>query len=414
MNLNLKKLKIILCIPVCFMLFALTQGACGTAAPPIPTGSFSENEVARITADFQATLDRAYKIAQSADEIFPGATAAFILPDDQAVGIAVGFSDVEKQIPMTAEMRMPSGSIGKTYVAPVAISLAQEGKLNLDDRIEKWLGDEDWFERLPNGKDITLRMLLNHSSGLIDHVFDSEEFAKGTAEAAQTKDSEYYFTPRQLVEFILDKEPLFPAGKSYSYTDTGYILAGMVIEKAGGSTYYDELRKRILEPLGFRYTIPQDTRSVPDLAQGYAHASAELFGLPVKIVEGGSLLFNPMTEWTGGGLYNNPKDLVRWAKLAYEGRALKEPYLDEILSSAIDTDPEGSKAKYGLGISIVDTELGRVYGHSGFFPGYNSRMAYFPDDGVALAMQINTDRSNIQAHFDPLAKVVLDAVRNKH
>jgi len=405
--------KLFLCFPLWLMLFAITQGACGGAAPPTAPVTFNEEELARITADFQAVLDQAYENAQSTDEIFPGATAAFILPDNQVVGIAVGYSDIEERIPMTAEMRMPSGSIGKTYVPPVALSLAHEGKLNLDDKIEKWFGEEDWFARLPNGKDITLRMLLNHSSGLIDHAFDSEDFGKAVAQMAQKGDHEYYFTPRDLVEFILDKEPLFPAGEGYNYTDTGYILAGLIIEKAGGSTYYDELRRRILDPLGFHYTLPQDTRTVPDLAQGYAYASAELFGMPVKLVEEGSLLFNPMSEWTGGGLYNNPKDLVRWAKLAYEGKVLKKAYLNEILGSTVETNTEGGGAKYGLGISIVDTELGRIYGHSGFFPGYNSRMAYFPDDRVAVAMQINTDRSNIQAHFDPLARVVLDAVRNK-
>jgi D-alanyl-D-alanine carboxypeptidase len=398
---------------ICLTLVALTRGACGPAPHPAEPVVFSQEELARLTADFQAELVRAYERAQSKEEIFPGATAAFILPDNQVAGIAVGFSDIEHKIPMSPEMRMPSGSIGKTYVPAVALSLAHEGKLSLDDKIEKWLGEEDWFDRLPNGEDITLRMLLNHSGGLIDHAFDSEAFGRATAEMVRKRDPEFYFTPRQLVEFILDKEPLFAAGEGYNYTDTGYILAGMVIEKAGGSTYYEELRSRILQPLGFRYTLPQDTRSVPDLAQGYGYASADLFGMPVRVVEEGKLIFNPMTEWTGGGLYNNPKDMVRWAKLAYEGKVLKKAYLNEILGSTVETSPEGGGAKYGLGISIVETDLGRVYGHSGFFPGYNSRMAYFPDDRIAVAMQINTDQSNIQTYFNTLAKVVLDAVRSK-
>lgn len=358
---------------------------------------------------FQETLDAMWSEAESSDEVFPGGTAAFILPDGRVFGFATGYSDVEASVEMHSDMRMPSGSIGKTYVAATAISLALDGLLTLDDPISMWLGEEPWFDRLPNGPDITLRHLLNHSSGLIDHAFDSEEFAAAVGRLLRTPDRT--MTPRELIEFALDKEPLFPAGMGYSYTDTGYIVAGLVLEAASGSSYYDELRSRILDPLGLDMTHPQDRRDAPRLAQGYAVASAQLFGLPDKVVAGGRLVFHPGIEWTGGGLYNNPQSLVRWAKLLYEGDAFDGDYLGDLLESAVRGASPLPRTAYSLGVQIADTDLGLVYGHSGFFPGYNSRVVYLPEYEVAVALQINADQTDVSAHVRALASVVVEGLR---
>jgi D-alanyl-D-alanine carboxypeptidase len=122
----------------------------------------------------QSTLDAVYKAAEATDEVFPGATVAFVLPNGRIAVFATGFSDIEEQIPMESDARMPAGSIGKTYVAAVALDMAQDGTLDLDKKISHWLESESWFKRLPNSDTITLRNLLNHSSGIIDHVFNME------------------------------------------------------------------------------------------------------------------------------------------------------------------------------------------------------------------------------------------------
>jgi D-alanyl-D-alanine carboxypeptidase len=362
-----------------------------------------------LAAEFQAELDRIHQEAQSTDESFPGATAAFILPDGRVFGFATGLSDIEKDIPMAADMLMPSGSIGKSYTAAVALSLHLDGVLDLDDKISRWMGDEPWFGRLANGDEMTLRMLLNHSSGLVDHVFDVEEFHEAAREIFGSGDPEAYLTPRELIEFALDREPLFPAGEAFKYSDTGYILAGMVMEKASGSPYYAELTRRFLEPLGLDLTLPQDRRRVPNLAQGYAVRSAALFGVPAKVVEDGALVFNPLIEWTGGGLFNNPQDMVRWAKTLYEGGAMDKPYLDDLLGSVAPPSPELVGVSYGLGVGIYDTPFGTAYGLFGFFPGYISTVRYFPDYGIAVAMQINTDAGQPPG-LDPLVQVVVEGI----
>ncbi|MDX1393515.1 MAG: serine hydrolase domain-containing protein [Gemmatimonadota bacterium] len=369
---------------------------------------------ATLAERFQTTLDSLWSAAQSTDEIFPGATAAYITPEGEVFAFATGYSDVEGRIRMAADMRMPSGSIGKTYVAATAISMWLDGTLDLDDPISKWIGDAPWFDRLPNGPDITLRHLLTHSGGLIDHAFDSEEFHADVRALVASGDRDATLSHERLVSYALDREPLFPAGLGYNYTDTGYIVAGLVLEAASGRTYDDELRRRILDPLGLGMTHPQNGRGAPRLAQGYAAVSAEIFGTPLEVVgDDGRMVFNPAIEWTGGGLYNNPQSLVRWAKLLYEGEAFEGDYLGDLLESAVRGASPVPGSVYSLGVTITQTPRGITYGHSGFFPGYNSYLVYFPEAGAALALQINTDASRGGDHIRTLSNVLLDGLATR-
>ncbi len=390
----------------------LTAAACafaaasffGAAGPVLAQDGLAER--------FQATLDSLWSAAQETDEIFPGATAAYITRDGEVFAFATGYSDIGRRIRMRPDMTMPSGSIGKTYVAATAISMALDSILDLDDPISKWIGDAPWFDRLPNGPDITLRHLLTHSGGLIDHAFDSQEFVAALSRLMASRNPNATLTHEELVEFALDREPLFPAGLGYNYTDTGYIVAGLVLEAASGSTYYDELQSRILRPLELDMTRPQDRRDAPRLSQGYAAVSAEIFGTPLDVVgSDGRLVFNPAIEWTGGGLYNNPQALVRWAKLLYEGDAFEGEYLGELLESAVRGASPVPSSVYSLGVTITQTPLGITYGHSGFFPGYNSLVVYFPAVEAALAIQINTDGSRVSDHGRALSAVLLDGLR---
>lgn len=372
-----------------------------------PKQSLNAESFARLSRDFQAKLNELRE-----QYGFPGATAAFVLPDGRLYGCATGLADKEKNIPFTPQTRLMSASIGKTFVAAVALSLVQEGRLALDDRIEKYFGSEPWFARLPNGREITLRHLLTHSSGLGDHVY-SEGYRSSIARMRATGDPDFYFRPVQLVEFVCDQPPLFAPGKGYKYTDTGYILVGLIIEKVSGRRYYDLLTERFLKPLRLTLTRPSNQRKLPGLAAGYL-AEQNHFNLPVKIADFGEMKFNPAGEWTGGGLVTNSQDLARWAKILYEGRALKKPYLDDLIGSAVPREP-GSRNGYGLGVFINETPLGKTYGHTGWYPGYRSFMIYFPEAQVAVAMQINTDADmkggSVAVFSQALAGVVLGALR---
>jgi D-alanyl-D-alanine carboxypeptidase len=136
-----------------------------------------------------------------------------------------------------------------------------------------------------------------------------------------------------------------------------------------------------------------------------------MLGFPAKVVDNGVLKFNPITEWTGGGLFNNPQDLVRWGKLLYEGDAMDGDYLEDLLGSVAETGPERTEKAYGLGVGISETPFGTAYGHSGFFPGYTSAMRYFPDHGFAVAMQINSDADDPAERMVPLIRVLVEGLQ---
>ncbi|MBD3790692.1 MAG: beta-lactamase family protein [Campylobacterales bacterium] len=223
----------------------------GTLFAEALSGKIHENLIKTI----QDELDRQYRSAQMTEELFPGATVAFVLPDGKVMAFATGFADIEKKTVMSVESRMPAGSIGKTFVSAVVLSMVSEGMLSLDQKIITWLGDELWFSHLPNHNMITLRHLLNHSSGLADHVFDANTgFQDYFNEHINSDNKEPKIDPTELVKLVLDKEPLFPAGEGFHYSDTNYILVGLIIEKAGRLTYYEELTNRFLTPLNLTHT----------------------------------------------------------------------------------------------------------------------------------------------------------------
>mgnify|MGYP006267295959 FL=1 len=292
---------------------------------------------------------------------------------------------------MTPETRMLGGSTGKSFAAAVVLALAQEGRLDLDAPLARWLGDRPWFDRLPNADALTLRHLLRHRSGLRDHIHDPA-FAATMQARIEDEGPSAAMAPEAVVRFVLDTAPLFPAGAGYHYSDTNYILAGLAVEAVTDSAYYDVLRVRLLDPLGLTHTAPADRPDLPGLAAGYLEGEA-LFGLPPKVTRDSALVYNPATEWTGGGLVTNPQDLARWAKALYEGAALPGQYLDELLDAVPKDSTQqarlGPGVRYGLGTTIYPAPLGVAYGHEGWTPGYRSLFAYYPEHELAVAMQVN-------------------------
>ena len=340
-------------------------------------------ETSGLTKDFQSALDAFQK-----EYGFPGATAAFVLQDGTSGVVATGVADVEAGTPMTTESRMLSASIGKTFVGATTVALACEDVLDLDIPVSRWLGDRQWFSRLPNYDVITLRHLLNHSSGLPDHVH-LESFATEVSHKWREKDNP--FPPEALIEFILDLSPLFEVGKGWAYTDAGYILIGLVIEEATGRIFYDEIKERFLIPLGLTLTTPADRRFLPGLTAGYMAADND-FGFPRKTTSAdGEMVWHPGFEWTGGGLVSNSLDLARWGSALFGGGAMSGSYLDELLNS-IPINPDTDDILYGAGVAIYRTgPFCPVYGHGGWIPGYSSSLRYYTDHKVAIAFQINTD-----------------------
>ncbi len=331
---------------------------------------------------------------------FPGATLGVVLANGESFGLAVGYSDRELKTPMRANDRMLAGSVGKTFAAATALQLIKNGKIGLDDRIEKYLGREPWFARLPNAKDITVRHLMNHTSGLVRYEFKPQFTKDLTANPDKT------WKPEELVAYLLDEKPKFAAGNGWDYSDTNYIVIGMIIERVTGKKFYDEANRRLLKRLKLTGTIPQDGPRLKGVVQGYAGPNNP-FGGTDAMIRTGKFVINPQFEWTGGGYASTAEDLARWAKMIYEGKAFSSDLLPQVLEG-VAAPMLGRETKYGLGVIIRQTSAGTAYGHSGFFPGYMTDMMYFPDQRVAVAVQVNTSVSRNLGK--PLARVLVEAM----
>jgi D-alanyl-D-alanine carboxypeptidase len=350
---------------------------------------------AALRTALQRKLDEWHKAGS-----FPGATLGVVLANGESFGLAVGFSDREKKTPMKPNDRMLAGSVGKTFAAATALQLIKEGKIALDDRVEKYLGSEKWFSRLPNAKELTVRQLMNHTSGLVRYEF-KEQFTKDL-----TANPEKVWKPAELVAYLLDEKAPFAAGQGWDYSDTNYIVLGMIIEKVTGKNFYDEATRRLLKPLKLTDTIPQDGPKLKGVVQGYAGPNNPFGGTDAMIVNG-KFAINPQFEWTGGGYASTAQDLARWAKMIYEGKAFAPELLPQILDG-VAAPMLGRETKYGLGVIIRKTVAGTTYGHSGFFPGYMTDMMYFPEHKVALALQVNTSVG--RSLGKPLGRVLVELI----
>lgn len=337
---------------------------------------------------------------------FPGATLGVVLENGESFGLAVGVSDRDTRTAMRPTDRMPAGSVGKTFAAATALQLIKEGKIGLDDKIEKYLGREPWFARLPNAKDITIRQLMNHTSGLVRYEF-KEQFTKDL-----TANPEKIWKPAELVAYLFDEKPKFEAGKGWDYSDTNYIVLGMIIEKVTGKKFYYEANKRLLKPLKLTGTIPQDGPRLKGVVQGYAGPNNR-FGGTDTMIANGRFVINPQFEWTGGGYASTAQDLARWAKMLYEGKAFSPDFLPQVVDG-ISAPMLGRETKYGLGVIIRKAPVGTSYGHSGFFPGYMTDMMYFPDHKVAVAIQVNTSVSrNLGKPLNRVLTEVMEVIAAK-
>ena len=350
---------------------------------------------ATLKTALQLKLDEWHKAGS-----FPGATLGVVLPSGESFGLAVGFSDRETRTPMRSTDRMPAGSVGKTFAAATALQLIKEGQIGLDDKIEKYLGHEQWFPRLPNAKDITVRQLMNHTSGLVRYEF-KEQFTKDL-----TANPDKAWKPAELVAYLLDEKAPFEAGKGWDYSDTNYIVLGMIIEKVTGRKFYDEANRRLLKPLKLSDTIPQDGPRLKGVVQGYAGPNNPFGGTDAMLVNG-KFSVNPQFEWTGGGYVSTAHDLARWARMFYEGKAFSPDLLPQVVDG-VSAPMLGRESKYGLGAIIRKTPAGTSYGHSGFFPGYMTDMMYYPEQKIAVAVQVNTSVG--RSLGKPLSRVLVEVM----
>ena len=245
----------------------------------------------------------------------PGTTLAAILPDGRLISLAGGWKDVELKKAMPVGGQMFTGSTGKTFVSAVALQLVAEGKFSLDDKVSKYFKNERWFSQLPNAADLTVRSLMNHTSGLPRHIFQPAFLEEIKRNPMRT------WTPQECLSVLHGISAIHPVGKGWGYSDSNYLLLGLIIEKTTGDTFYNQAKMRLLEPFLFRHTYPSTQRKLPGLVQGYIGEN-NFFNLPEKTVENGLYAMNPQFEWCGGGFVTNVEDMAHWLKWLHSGKVL--------------------------------------------------------------------------------------------
>ena len=328
----------------------------------------------------QVFLDSVYS-----EDDFGGATIGITENDGKSYAFSIGYSNVEEKLSMPEDALMLGGSTGKIFVSASIMQLVEAGRINLDEKAEVYLGHLSFFNRIQNSDTFTVRDLLRHSTGISRYVFQ-----KGfMADVQQNADK--IWKPEELLSYVYDLEPLFPSGSDFSYSDTNYIILGLIIEEISGVTMYEYIAKNILIPHNLHSILPQINRHIPGIATGYNAENDPLF--PGVVVENEIYKYAIQFEWAGGGYIINSKALAQAGKLLYEGKFFTPELLPEYYDG-IDAGQLGGT--WGLGVHVFEVNEMKVYGHTGFFPGFITNLMYFPEKGISICFQVNTsDQSKL-------------------
>ncbi|MEK5406362.1 serine hydrolase domain-containing protein [Paenibacillus sp. FSL W8-0439] len=278
------------------------------------------------------------------------------LQDGERWSYATGTASFEVPRPVEPDFSFRIGSITKTFTATVVLQLAQEKKLNLDDSVEKWLPGVIKGNGY-DGNKITIRQLLNHTSGLASYT--DLDFRDITLPQNPFR----YYSSDELISMGLAKPPVYAPGKGWNYSNMNTILAGQIIQKVTGDTYAEQIRKRLIEPLGMTGTfVMENSHNIPGKhATGYnMDRSGHLYDLTEM-----------SQSWANaaGDIVSTTKDLTTFFSSLLGGKLLNQEIMDQMFTT-VDS-PIG---KVGLGIYEIKTADGQSYwGHAGGTFGFESR-----------------------------------------
>ncbi|WP_116202935.1 serine hydrolase domain-containing protein [Amycolatopsis circi] len=305
-----------------------------------------------------AAADPVRTVAQ--ETVAAGATGVQIrsVRDGHARTATAGVSELDSRRPVSPTGRFRIGSTTKSFVATVVLQLVAEHRIGLDTPVEQYLPG-----LLPRGKEITVRMLLQHTSGLYNYLRTI------SLKGADLEKIRYtHHSPESLVA-VATAQPLdFPPGSKFSYSNTNYVVLGMLIERTAGHAWGDEVAKRILRPLGMHQTmIPGDRTRIPGK---HAHGYQEMNGKMADITE-----LNPSIAGASGEMISTTADLDKFVQALAAGRLVPSALLGQM------TTPRSASEEYGLGVQTRTTPCGiPVFGHTGGIPGYGT-IAFTSADG---------------------------------
>jgi D-alanyl-D-alanine carboxypeptidase len=311
----------------------------------------------------------------------PGAVV-FVSDAKGARAGSAGYANVRTKERLGQGHAFRVGSVTKTFVATIVLQLESEGVLGLDDPIERWLPG-----LVPNGGAITLRHLLSHTSGIYNYTDDPRLLQQ------MRRNRLTVWAPEALVRLATSHPPLFAPGGGWSYSNTGFILLGLVVEKATGTPLEAQLRRRIFDPLGLmRTSLPAAPTLPAPFSHGYVLEGNGLVatpnGRPADVT-----VWSPSWAWAAGGVVSTVGDLARFYASLLGGALLPPRQLAEMKTIVlIQGGPDG----YGLGLQRLTLRCGTVWGHAGSVPGFSTLAASSEDGSHQAVVMVNatlqTDR----------------------
>ncbi|WP_330290968.1 serine hydrolase domain-containing protein [Streptomyces sp. NBC_00576] len=298
-----------------------------------------------------------------------------------------GLGNLRTKQPRSAHDNFRAGSITKTFIATVLLQLEAEGRVSLDDTVDKWLPGVVRGHG-HDGRKITLRQLLNHTSGIFNYTEDESLQSAIFLPEGFFKNRYRTWTPNEIVKIAMGHKPEFAPGASWSYSNTNYTLAGMVIKKVTGNSYGDEVRRRVIKPLGLHGTyMPGTNATVPQpSSRAYSQLGENTTGKIYDVTE-----LNPSVANSAGEIISNSGDLNRFYSALLRGKVLPAKQLAEMKTTVAAGAVDG---RYGLG--LIENELScgvTVWGHSGGIHGSSSVAVTTADGKHSLAFNFNGDWS---------------------
>jgi D-alanyl-D-alanine carboxypeptidase len=327
-------------------------------------------------ADLEAALKKYFKESDA-----PGVVAAVQTSQYTWVS-ALGVADRASGEPMTPEVHHRIGSVTKTFTATLLLKAADEGLLSLDDPIDKYV------KGVPNGDKITLRQMSDMTSGIASYT-ESDQWVK-----EWSSDPTKVWKPQELARFGIKESPLFKPGTGWFYSNTNYVLLGLVLQQVTGKPIEQLYEEEIIRPLHLTQTsFPGTSSAIPKpYDHGYTLQGKSSGQKPIDSTD-----WNPSEAWTAGEMISTVGDLLLYGRALGTGKVLLPPEAQsERLGSFVSDVPplnqpplKGDLA-YGIGLG---KDHGWI-GHNGEIPGYNTYLFYHPDLDAVVVVLVNSDISS--------------------
>jgi D-alanyl-D-alanine carboxypeptidase len=328
-----------------------------------------------------ARLDRALERVKNT-LLLPGVEATVLFPDGTAWTGALGMADVAEKRRVEPSTPFAIASVTKTFTAALVLRYVDDGLLRLDDPLSRWL--PDW----PNADRITVRMLLNHTSGIPD-FFQSTKLEK-----ALNKSKKKVWVRDEVLEGYVRPTPVFGPGAGWSYSNTNYVLLGLIAEQIGGESWDVLVHRELIDPLGLASTYVQAVDEPPAApALAYRFVAGNGGASVVARTDGTQVVpFTSVVTAAGsaGAMASTTADLARWARALYGGNVLS-PVTRKQMLTFVEAYSYGRVTSYGLGASRVKFQGRTSYGHTGALAGTRAAIRYFPKEGVAIAVLFNRE-----------------------